>query len=150
MVDVLDPLPCMKPCNASRKAMVACSMLFMIGAHISQTTSTIPIPMHSPLYLGIITMIVHSSAIRMQLSRNTSFVTLTSLYHRLVYGSFNCVASLRKTLKWSALIPNGPPDQPVHILHTDTKIYPPYGGTSIIIYGCSSIGISSTSGGCRL
>ena len=150
MVDVLDPLPCMKPCNASRKAMVACSMLFMIGAHISQTTSTIPIPMHSPLYLGIITMIVHSSAIRMQLSRNTSFVTLTSLYHRLVYRSFSCVTSISKTFRLSELIPDGPPYRPVFILHTATETPPPSRVSFVILSGCTSIRITSPSGGRRM
>ena len=98
------------------------SLLFMIYEQNFHMTSTRPIPLYSPSTLGIITIVVHVSAAGIFPFRNANFVTLTSLYHPLVSGSFSCVDYLIQTFKLSALIPGVPPYRLMHITRTETVI----------------------------
>lgn len=79
MVAVTVSLPCLKRCKVLYKVMDTCSLLFMVDTQTYQMNFNRPIPMYYPLHLGISAIFFRVSAVRMYLSWNDSFVTLTSL-----------------------------------------------------------------------
>ena len=113
-------------------------------------TLTKPIPLYYPTTLVINTTTVHISAARMRPSWNDSFVTLTSLYHHLGSGYFSHVTYPSHPFRCSDLTTDGPLTCPVHSPCTVTAISYPSRDLSEIFTGCSSIGIASPSGGCRV
>ena len=127
--------------------MVERSLLSIINMQTFHITSTIPIPIYSPPPLVIIAIVFHVSDIGMHPYHNSSFITLTSLSHRVGSSTFSLVTFLIENFIFSSLIPNDFSSFSIHSPLNTTDILSPSGGPSIISSGCDSIGIASPSGG---
>ena len=137
----------LKPCKALCIMMVYWSLLFMIDMHTFYINSTRLIPLYSPSLLGMSTIVIHSNASRMCTYQNAHLAILTSLYHCSLSESFPLVALLIHDFKCSSIIPYGPLACPVSILRIATVTSYPYGGLSVILTGCTIMGVSSPSCG---
>ena len=147
MIAVPVPLPCPKPCKTSCNTIELQSPLLMIDVQTFQIVSTSPIPLYSLLPFGIRTIVVHIKSSRIYPSQNATCMTLTTLSHISVSGSFSLVASRNHALRCSVLISDGPPDLPDRSFLTAAAISPTSGGPSAILTSCNSIGMLSPLGG---
>ena len=112
-----------------------------IDVQTFQMVPTNPIPLHYPLSFSIRTMVLQIKTPGMYPSRNATCMTLTTLSHVSISGSFSLVAARNHALSCFALIPNGPPALPVRSFLTADTIPPTSGGPSLILTGCTKIGI---------
>ena len=143
-------LPCLKPCKVSFRIMVLCILLLIIDTQNFWMNSTNTIPLYPPPLLGMITIVVHTSASGMRPSRNATSVILTSFSHFSVSGYFYLVASFIHAFSCYDFMTDGPPALIARSFCTEDAISYPSGGLSAILTGCTSIGIGSPSGGRRL
>ena len=147
IIAVPAPFPCLKPCRTPCNTMELWIQLLMLDVQTFLMVSTNPIPIYSPLPFGIRTMVVQIKASGMYPSQNATCMTLTTLSHILVSGSFSLVAARNHALRCSTFIPDGPTALPDRIFLNSAAIYPKSGGPSSILNSCTKIGMLSPSGG---
>ena len=147
MIAVPVPLPFWNPCKTSCNTIELRSRVFTIDVQTFQMVSTRPMHIYSPTLFCIRNIVVHIKASGMYLSQNATCMTLTTLSHVSVSGSFYLVAARNHDLRSSAFIPNGPPALPNRSFLTDAVISRTSGVPSAILNGCTRIGSVSPLGG---
>ena len=145
------PQPAQNPFSTSWNLTAVVSRWFRRLVTVFQSTSTITIPLKSPIApLGIRTTVCRMLSSARSPSRNDAWKMATTFWQLVASGVSSRVASINHWRRCSAYISNGPPKQFRQSLCTAQAIYSSSRMESSTGKGWSYLGIGCTGGGtCR-